>query len=113
MKKEQTAEHVEEPTAVYGFGRRTKAKQKMGAGETVERIRAGLPIVEFEALQALLGLGAEELAHHLAIQTIQIFHGSKSAWRHPSPSPPRYSIFNFRLLAPFYDLARIYRTGRQ
>jgi putative toxin-antitoxin system antitoxin component (TIGR02293 family) len=39
----------------------------MNPKETVETIRAGLPMVEFEALRELLGLGAEELAAHLAI----------------------------------------------
>lgn len=51
---------VEEPTAVY-------ATTNSAAGETVERIREGLPMVEFVALQELLGLGAEELAQHLTI----------------------------------------------
>ena len=51
---------VEEPTAVYGTA-------NSAAAETIERIRAGLPMVEFVALQELLGLGAEALAQHLAI----------------------------------------------
>lgn len=39
----------------------------MNAGETVECIRAGLSMVEFEALQAMLGLSAEALAGHLSM----------------------------------------------
>ena len=61
MKPKKKADKVvEEPTAVYGAA-------SDAAGETVERIRAGLPMVEFIALQGLLGLGAEALAQHLAI----------------------------------------------
>jgi putative toxin-antitoxin system antitoxin component (TIGR02293 family) len=61
MKQRKRADKVvEEPTAVYGVA-------SSAAGETVERIRAGLPMVEFVALQELLGIGAEELAQHLAI----------------------------------------------
>lgn len=60
MKRKEDADKVEEPTAVY-------AATSSNAGETVERIRAGLPMVEFVALQELLALGAEELAQHLAI----------------------------------------------
>ncbi len=59
-RKKKTDKVVEEPTAVYGT-------TSSAVGETVERIRAGLPMVEFVALQELLGLGAEALAQHLAI----------------------------------------------
>lgn len=65
--KKKTQEKVEEPTAIYGVGVPAEGKSTMGAGETVERIRAGLPMVEFEALQDLLGLGAEELAGYLGM----------------------------------------------
>jgi len=58
---------AEEPAAIYGEKPGAKAGHAMGPGETVECVRAGLPMVEFEALQELLGLGAEELAGHLAI----------------------------------------------
>jgi putative toxin-antitoxin system antitoxin component (TIGR02293 family) len=58
---------VEEPAAIYGDKRGKKKGEAMGPSETVECIRAGLPMVEFEALQELLGLSAEELAGHLAI----------------------------------------------
>ena len=59
-RKKKTDKVVEEPTAVYGT-------TSSAVRETVERIRAGLPMVEFVALQELLGLGAEALAQHLAI----------------------------------------------
>ncbi len=65
MKRTPKDDQVEEPTAVYGISRRRP--HRMDAAETVERIRAGLPILEFEALQTLLGLNAEELAQHLGI----------------------------------------------
>jgi|TARA_B110000902_G_C14040182_1_gene487496 hypothetical protein len=55
MTLKKDADKVAEPTAVY-------AAASSHAGETVERIRAGLPMVEFIELQELLGLGAEELA---------------------------------------------------
>lgn len=69
---------VEEPAAIYGAKRGTRKKQAMGPGETVACIRAGLPMVEFEALQDLLGLGAEELAGHLAISRSTLNRRRKS-----------------------------------
>lgn len=62
---------VEKPTAVYGIA-------NSAAGETVERIRAGLPMVEFTALQDLLGLSAEALAQHLAISRSTLVRRRKS-----------------------------------
>lgn len=70
-KKKRPDKVVEEPTAVYGTTSRP-------AGETVERIRAGLPMVEFVALQELLGLGAEALAKHLAISRSTLVRRRKS-----------------------------------
>jgi len=57
---------VEEPAAIYGSGppARDRALQP---DETVRRIRAGLPMAEFDALREMLGLSAEGLAGHLAI----------------------------------------------
>lgn len=75
---------VEEPAAIYGLKPATQARQTaqadeaMGPGEVVECIRAGLPMVEFEALQELLGLGAEELAGHLAISRSTLIRRRKS-----------------------------------
>ena len=66
--RDQTAE---EPTAVYGAA-------NSATGETVERIRAGLPMVEFTALQDLLGLSAEALAQHLAISRSTLVRRRKS-----------------------------------
>jgi putative toxin-antitoxin system antitoxin component (TIGR02293 family) len=77
-KKEVESFEVEEPAAIYGEKRGAKAGEAMDAGETVECIRAGLPMVEFEALQALLGLGAEELAGHLAISRSTLIRRRKS-----------------------------------
>lgn len=62
---------AEEPTAVYGAAH-------SAAGETVERIRSGLPMVEFSVLQDLLGLSAEALAQHLAISRSTLVRRRKS-----------------------------------
>ncbi|MBT4757774.1 MAG: DUF2384 domain-containing protein [Opitutae bacterium] len=62
---------VEEPTVVYGT-------TSSSAVETVERIREGLPMVEFVALQALLGLRAESLAQHLTISRSTLVRRRKS-----------------------------------
>ena len=77
-KKEVESFEVEEPAAIYGEKRGAKAGEAMDAGETVECSRAGLPMVEFETLQALLGLGAEELAGHLAISRSTLIRRRKS-----------------------------------
>jgi putative toxin-antitoxin system antitoxin component (TIGR02293 family) len=71
MKRKGRDDKIEEPTAVYNA-------TNSAAGETVERIRAGLPMVEFVALQELLGLGAEELAQHLAISRSTLVRRRKS-----------------------------------
>ena len=72
MKRQKKADKiVEEPTAVY-------ATTSSAAGETVERIREGLPMVEFVALQELLGLGAEALAQHLTISRSTLVRRRKS-----------------------------------
>lgn len=80
MKKKKESEDIkmEEPAAIYGQKPGTKARVAMDAGETVECIRAGLPMVEFEALQELLGLGAEDLAGHLAISRSTLIRRRKS-----------------------------------
>jgi putative toxin-antitoxin system antitoxin component (TIGR02293 family) len=67
MNHKRKNEHVEELVAVYRAGPAGKGGRGMGADETVRRIRAGLPMVEFEALRELLGLGAEDLARYLYI----------------------------------------------
>lgn len=77
-KKEDDDFDLEEPAAIYGEKRGAKTREAMGPGETVECIRAGLPMVEFEALQELLGLGAEELAGHLAISRSTLIRRRKS-----------------------------------
>lgn len=77
-KKEDDDFDLEEPAAIYGQKRGAKTREAMGPGETVECIRAGLPMVEFEALQELLGLGAEELAGHLAISRSTLIRRRKS-----------------------------------
>lgn len=63
---------VEEPCVVYAYtpSRRRRIGPKSpetGIENLVGRIAAGLPMAEFEALRALLGLTGEELAEKLAI----------------------------------------------
>jgi putative toxin-antitoxin system antitoxin component (TIGR02293 family) len=72
---------IEEPAAIYGTRPATRPgarRRKLDARETVATIRAGLPMVEFEALQDLLGLGAEELAGHLAISRSTLMRRRKA-----------------------------------
>jgi len=64
---ESRDQKIAEPAAIYGEKPAARRRKKMTLPETVATIRAGLPMVEFEALQELLGLGAEELAGHLSI----------------------------------------------
>lgn len=72
MKRRKKADKiVEEPTVVYCAASST-------AGETVERIREGLPMIEFVALQELLDLGAETLAQHLTISRSTLVRRRKS-----------------------------------
>ncbi|MGZ0655509.1 type II RES/Xre toxin-antitoxin system antitoxin [Coraliomargarita sp. W4R53] len=73
---------IEEPVAIYG----EKKGKPMGPGEMVACIRAGLPMVEFEALQKLLGLGAEELAGHLSISRSTLIRRRKSRRLDPQES---------------------------
>jgi len=76
--KEEDDFILEEPAAIYGKQPGVRERRAMGPGEIVECIRAGLPMVEFEALQELLGLGAEELAGHLAISRSTLIRRRKS-----------------------------------
>lgn len=69
---------LEEPAAIYGQKHSENRREAMGPGDTVASIRAGLPMVEFKALQELLGLGAEELAGHLAISRSTLIRRRKS-----------------------------------
>jgi len=80
MDKQSSKEdfELEEPAAIYGEKRGAGAHRAMGPEETVACIRAGLPMIEFEALQELLGLGAEELAAHLAISRSTLIRRRKS-----------------------------------
>ncbi|MFP4156435.1 MAG: antitoxin Xre-like helix-turn-helix domain-containing protein [Opitutales bacterium] len=82
-------EVLEEPAAIYGIRPATRPgarRRKLDARETVATIRAGLPMVEFEALQDLLGLGAEELAGHLAISRSTLMRRRKGGRLDPQES---------------------------
>lgn len=69
---------LEEPAAIFGEKPGVRKREAMGPSETVECIRAGLAMVEFEALRELLGLGAEQLAGHLAISRSTLIRRRKS-----------------------------------
>ncbi|MDQ8195129.1 DUF2384 domain-containing protein [Coraliomargarita sp. SDUM461004] len=77
---------IEEPAAIYGEKPGMPKGEAMGPGETVACIRAGLPMVEFEALQALLGLAAEELAGHLGISRSTLVRRRKGRRLDPQES---------------------------
>ena len=77
-KPKPSKQTIEEPAAIYGKQPGTRRRRAMNAPETVATIRAGLPMVEFEALQELLGLGAEELAGHLGISRSTLIRRRKS-----------------------------------
>ncbi len=64
-RSKQTTTRAEEPQAVYDAT--AGGDIILSIDQTIARIRAGLPIVEFDALQDLLGLSAEALAGHLGI----------------------------------------------
>ncbi|WP_269524671.1 type II RES/Xre toxin-antitoxin system antitoxin [Coraliomargarita parva] len=68
---------AEEPAAIYGLAD-PKGERPLGIGETVESIRHGLPMVEFEGLDKLLGIGAEPLAKHLGISRSTLVRRRKS-----------------------------------
>lgn len=80
-KQKSRALQAEEPAAIYGTrpARRSGAKRRhLDPRETVATIRAGLPMVEFEGLQELLGLSAEVLAGHLGISRSTLVRRRKS-----------------------------------
>lgn len=79
--KKKPAVAVEEPSVVYAYApaRRSPRRQAVtGLEEVVERIQAGLPMSEFEALRSLLGLSSEELAEKLAISRSTLARRKKS-----------------------------------
>lgn len=74
---------MEEPSVVYAYTpdrREPRPKRPVigSAGEVVDRIQAGLPMSEFEALRALLDLSGEELAEKLAISRSTLARRKKS-----------------------------------
>jgi putative toxin-antitoxin system antitoxin component (TIGR02293 family) len=77
-KQKPETPQVEEPAAIYGRTPGSRRRRAMNTPETVATIRAGLPMVEFEALQSLLGLGAEELAGHLSISRSTLIRRRKA-----------------------------------
>lgn len=78
QKQPKGVQRTEEPAAIYGKKPGARRQRAMNPQETVETIRAGLPMVEFEALQNLLGLSAEELAAHLTISRSTLVRRRKS-----------------------------------
>ncbi len=81
INKENQPQQIEEPAAIYGsrpISRRRAKRRSMDPRETVATIRAGLPMIEFEGLQELLGLSAEVLAGHLGISRSTLVRRRKS-----------------------------------
>lgn len=81
--KEARVEAVEEPSVVYAYApspKRTPSKRHAmrGVEEVVERIQAGLPMSEFDALRGLLDLSGEDLAEKLAISRSTLARRKKS-----------------------------------
>jgi putative toxin-antitoxin system antitoxin component (TIGR02293 family) len=81
--KEPLVEVVEEPSVVYAYApprkrSSTKGRSIRGVEEVVERIQAGLPMSEFDALRGLLELSGEELAEKLAISRSTLARRKKS-----------------------------------
>lgn len=82
-KNKPAAEAVEEPSVVYAYAparerRPLKRRPMRGVEEVVERIQAGLPMSEFEALRSLLDLSGEEMAEKLAISRSTLARRKKS-----------------------------------
>lgn len=69
---------VGEPAAIYGKRPGSRRSRAMSAPETVATIREGLPMIEFEALRDLLGLGADELAGHLSLSRSTLMRRRKA-----------------------------------
>lgn len=79
--KEKNDLRVEAPAAIYGAAPASRPgvrRRRMDPSETVATIRAGLPMVEFEGLQELLGLSAEGLAGYLGISRSTLVRRRKS-----------------------------------
>jgi putative toxin-antitoxin system antitoxin component (TIGR02293 family) len=70
-RNEPASNRAEEACVVYAYApapdRPRKTHSVAGVEEVVERIQAGLPMSEFEALRSLLDLTGEELAEKLSI----------------------------------------------
>lgn len=82
-KHKALAQAVEEPCIVYAYAparkhSSSKRRAMRGVEEVVERIQAGLPMSEFEALRSLLDLTGEELAEKLAISRSTLARRKKS-----------------------------------
>lgn len=75
MNKDRPNE-LNEPAALYGAY--PKQKRRPEIGRTVARIRQGLPMEEFETLQKMLALTAEELATHLGISRSTLLRRRKA-----------------------------------
>jgi putative toxin-antitoxin system antitoxin component (TIGR02293 family) len=107
MNKKEKADkfQIEEPAAIYGEQPGIREHRVMGPEETVACIRAGLPMVEFEALLELLGLGAEELAAHLSISRSTLVRRRKSRRLDPQESDRllRYARLYARAESTFGD----------
>ncbi len=88
----QTPQHaslVAEPEALYGrtFGNKSpKAQERFRADSLVDRIRAGLPVSEFDTLRGLLQIPAEELSGYLNLSRSTLMRRRRSGRLAPDES---------------------------
>jgi putative toxin-antitoxin system antitoxin component (TIGR02293 family) len=66
-KPQDLATRIEESPVVYGMASEPSSSAALATEEVVARIREGLAMAEFTALCAMLDIGAEQLAGHLAM----------------------------------------------
>jgi putative toxin-antitoxin system antitoxin component (TIGR02293 family) len=80
---------VAEPEALYGraSGKKSPATRKRPRADSlIERIRAGLPVSEFDTLRGLLGIPAEELSGYLNISRSTLIRRRRSGRLAPDES---------------------------
>jgi len=79
--------------------------RRLRAGEAAARIKAGLPLSEFDALRALLGLTVEDLARRIGISIATLSRRRQSGGRLDAGHSDRLLRFArlFRLATELYD----------
>ncbi len=77
MRQPRPTARIEEPVAVYGCVDRATTPDP-GPTATVEKLKRGLPMIEFDTLCKLLGLTGEGLADHLSISRSTLLRRRKA-----------------------------------